>query len=199
MAAVVLIGGLAAWLFWPASSIAPTTPTVSITPPASQPALIEPVADFKARITKKPFGLYVEPNNSPVQPERFTGYHTGVDIEYDDVDDPVPIYVIADGQIIHAGTASGYGGVVAIHHKLDDQPVVAIYGHLDPAALPPAGTSVTAGETIGQLGEGFTPATDGERQHLHFGLYKGSMLNLRGYVANQTELSAWLDPLTIFK
>ncbi len=40
-----------------------------------------PIANAKSRITKKTFGLFVSPQNSPVLPEKFTGYHTGVDFE----------------------------------------------------------------------------------------------------------------------
>jgi len=29
--------------------------------------------------------IYITPQTSPVQPERFTGYHTGVDVEYNDI------------------------------------------------------------------------------------------------------------------
>ena len=38
------------------------------------------------RITKKPFGIFITTQNSPVQPERFSGYHTGVDVEYKDAE-----------------------------------------------------------------------------------------------------------------
>ncbi len=166
--------------------------------PVRTTTLVEPVAGFKNRITKKPFGLYIDPNNSPVQPEKFTGYHTGVDVEYGEIKEEVPVHAIAAGKIIDASTAQGYGGVVAIQHEINGQPVVAIYGHLDPASTPAAGKEVKAGDTVGRLGDGFTPETDGERKHLHFGLYKGTTLNIRGYVQNQSELSAWIDPVSIF-
>ena len=205
---IVLVIVLAlGYIFWPSRSAAPapreplSTPTTLLpttTPTPETPTLVEPVAEFKQRITKKPFGLYIDPQHSPVQPERFTGYHTGVDVEYGDVPQEVPVHAIAAGKIIHAATAQGYGGVVAIQHTINGQPVVAIYGHLKPASLPKAGQEVKAGDTIGRLGNGFTPETDGERKHLHFGLYKGSTLNLRGYVQNKSELAAWLDPATIF-
>lgn len=40
-----------------------------------------PLTDAAARITKKPFGIFITPQNSPVQPERFSGFHTGTDFE----------------------------------------------------------------------------------------------------------------------
>ncbi|KKQ38871.1 MAG: Exopolysaccharide biosynthesis protein, sugar transferase domain protein [Candidatus Moranbacteria bacterium GW2011_GWC2_37_73] len=42
---------------------------------------IDPLDNALSRITKKPFGIYVNPKNSPVNPERFTGYHSAVDLE----------------------------------------------------------------------------------------------------------------------
>lgn len=204
--AIVMAIIAAAYLFWPQPSIAPQTsepsasrpPAAAANPTSPTATMAEPVAEFKSRITKKPFGIFVEPNNSPVQPERFTGYHTGVDVEYGDVKDETPVHAITAGQVIYAGTAHGYGGVVAIQHVINNDPIVGIYGHLDPASLPQAGTKVQAGDTIGRLGDGFSAETDGERKHLHLGLYKGSILNLRGYVQNQSELAAWLDPVTVF-
>src|SRR5579863_6635904 len=43
--------------------------------------LTEPISGGLSRVTKKPFGIYVTPQNSPVQPEKFTGFHTGIDFE----------------------------------------------------------------------------------------------------------------------
>ena len=36
-----------------------------------------PISNPLERIIKKPFGIKINPANSPVQPERFSGYHTG--------------------------------------------------------------------------------------------------------------------------
>lgn len=155
----------------------------------------EPIADMKNRITKKPFGIFITPQNSPVQPERFSGYHTGVDVEYDDVSGDVPVKAIAAGEVTAARDASGYGGVVVIRHKVDGEQVQSLYGHLDPSSIPSVGTSVTAGQQIGMLGEGETNETDGERKHLHFAIIKGATPDIRGYVQNQSELSAWHDPI----
>src|SRR5438105_13240780 len=38
-----------------------------------------PLENAQTRVTKKFFGTKVSPGNSPVTPERFSGYHTGVD------------------------------------------------------------------------------------------------------------------------
>lgn len=156
---------------------------------------------FADGITKKPFGLYVSPTSSPVSPERFTGYHNAVDIEIPMDMSPtatIPIYAIADGVVAHSGRAQGYGGVVAIRHIIGGIPYLAIYGHLNPAILPRLGASIKAGSTIGSLGRGFTKETDGERRHLHFGLYTGSDVNIAGYVQSPQDLSKWVDPEKFF-
>ena len=175
----------------PAPSFASPAPTVTS-------SLVEPVANFKQRVTKKPFGMYITPQNSPIQPEKFTGYHTGADAEYGDVTSDVPVHAVADGKVVLARWASGYGGVVAIQHQINGQPVIGIYGHLNPNQLPKVGTQVKAGEQIGILGKAFSHETDGERRHLHFGLFKGTTVNILGYVQTKAELAKWLDPLTVF-
>ncbi len=167
-----------------------------VAPPAS---LQEPIAELASRVTKKSFGTFVTPDNSPVQPERFTGYHNAVDVEYGDIAGDVLVRAIADGTVVVSRTADGYGGVVAIQHTIDNQPMIAIYGHLDQTSMIRDGATVAAGEQIGILGDGGTPETDGERKHLHFGLLPGTTVDLRGYVQDKSELSAWRDPLMLFK
>lgn len=161
-------------------------------------SLLEPVAEFRERITKKPFGIYITPDHSPVSPERFTGYHTGVDVEYADVAGDVVVRAVAPGTVRVAKAAQGYGGVVAIEHEINNEKISAIYGHLAPSSLPRVGTSVAAGDTIGRLGAGGTAETDGERKHLHFAILATAAIDLRGYVPTQPELSAWRDPQELF-
>lgn len=157
-----------------------------------------PVADFIARITKKPFGIYVSPQNSPVQPERFIGYHTGTDAEYQDVVADVPVYAIASGKIVLSRTASGYGGVFLLEFEMDGLKHVAVYGHIRPSSLPALGAEVTKGQQIALLGTGYSTETDGERRHLHFAILNNDSLTLTGYVQSKDQLSAWVDPVTIF-
>ena len=157
-------------------------------------SLIEPVAEFQTRITKKPFGISITPENSPVSPERFTGYHTGVDVEYDDVLGPVPVRAIAAGTVRVSRRASGYGGVVAIEHTLGPSKFSAVYGHLQPTSLPTVGQTVAAGERIGLLGAHRSSETDFERKHLHFAILKEPTIDLRGYVPTSAQLSAWHNP-----
>ena len=170
-----------------------------------------PIAEFFSRITKKPFGIYITPETSPVQPDRWTGYHTGVDIEYEDILEDVPVRAIADGEIVLNKFATGYGGVVVIRHNINGQDILALYGHLDPHFAPTVvGASrdkphlkyVNQGQIIGILGQGYTEETDGARKHLHFSLIKKDVdstgspqaLDIRGYVKTQEELAGWYDP-----
>lgn len=160
---------------------------------------IPPVAEFVQRITKKKFGTYITPATSPVQPERFSGYHTGVDVEYGDVSGDVPVVAIANGVVEFSGTASGYGGVLAISHSINGEKYVAVYGHLDPESISKKGAKILAGERIGVLGDGGTKETDGERKHLHLSIHKGTSVVLLGYSKTKDGLSDWIDPLMLFQ
>ena len=162
-----------------------------------EPLVLFPIAQFEQRITKKPFGIYITPQNSPVMPERFTGYHTGDDAEYGDVAGNVPVYAVYSGQIVLSEWVSGYGGTIVLHAVINGEDLYILYGHLNPSSLTPVNSNVTKGEQIAILGQGYTQETDGERKHLHFSIHKGS-LDLRGYVQSQSELSGWYDPLEFY-
>ncbi|MFH1171280.1 MAG: M23 family metallopeptidase [bacterium] len=168
----------------------------------SSPTVVVPTQDFFSRVTKKPFGISITPATSPVQPERFSGYHTGADAETtvpeQSVD--VPVYSIADGTVIAVEHVNGYGGLLAIQYFVQGEDLIAIYGHIRlSSATVKSGDAVTAGEQIAVLGTGFSTETDGEREHLHFGLISGTKLDVRGYVQNTSELSLWLDPVAWLK
>lgn len=160
--------------------------------------ITKPIAEFEQRINKKPFGIYITPDNSPVQPERFIGYHTGVDVEYDDTHKEIPVVAIADGTVKRSDWISGYGGMIAIEHVIDAQKYLVVYGHLDPNTIT-SNAEIKTGETIGYLGLGHSQETDNERKHLHFSVYTGTDINIRGYTQNKTELNKWIDPLTLYK
>jgi murein DD-endopeptidase MepM/ murein hydrolase activator NlpD len=155
-----------------------------------------------ARITKKLFGTYVTPKNSPVQPERFTGYHTGVDFETApaEKDKDVPIPALCDGALLMKESASGYGGVAVQSCTLNNEMVTVIYGHLRLSSISGrAGQKLHAGDMLGVLGTGYSSETDGERKHLHLGIHKGPDINILGYVQKQSDLSDWLDPTQFLK
>lgn len=151
---------------------------------------VYPILEFKQRINKKPFGIYITSANSPVQPERFSGFHTGVDVEYSDMEGEVKVLAVCDGEIVFSKWVSGYGGTVV----LKCQNNYIIYGHLKMSSINKK-LKVSKGEQLAVLGENKTRETDFERKHLHFGIHKGS-IDLRGYVQNQEELNEWVDPLS---
>lgn len=180
----------------PAGGTSSPTPGTSNSVPTS--SLIEPLPEFKQRITKKPFGIYIDPDTSPVQPERFNGYHTGVDVEYVDITQDTPVKAIADGERVEARTVSGYGGVIIIRHTINNKPTLVLYGHLDPKSFITK-TTIKQGDIIGQLGEDKSTETDGERKHLHLAILKNNSVSYAGYVQTKEALQNWYDPLEFYK
>lgn len=161
--------------------------------------LVEPVTGFRQNITKKPFGIFITPETSPVANDKFSGYHTGVDSEFTERTEEIPVRAIADGTVIAATWAKGYGGVVVIKHMVKDVPLFVLYGHLDKASfLTASGARVRAGDRIGVLGDDHSEETDGVRKHLHFAIYTGEKMDYRGYVQTEEELSGWLNPLDLY-
>lgn len=189
------------------NQITPTpTATPSVTPsPSAPPTNTEwqfPISDAAGRVTKKPFGIYITKASSPVQPEKFSGYHTGVDFEVSDDEQSsnVEIKAICNGPILLKKWATGYGGVVSQKCNLNGEDVNVIYGHLNIVSVKnKVGDELKSGDVLGILGKGYTTETDQERKHLHLSIHKGPNLTLLGYVQNKTELNSWLDPLTILK
>lgn len=162
--------------------------------------IVEPIANALARVSKKPFGLKVSPSNSPVSPERFAGYHTGVDFETTEAEQntAVPIYAICSGQLSVKKQASGYGGVAVQSCEINKQVVTVVYGHLQLASISAqVGQELKAGDVLGILGKGYSSETDGERKHLHLSIHLGQQLVFLGYVQQEVDLSAWLDPLDL--
>lgn len=168
-------------------------------PPTAIPGetLIPPLSRAGERVTKKPFGIFITPQNSPVQPERFQGYHTGADFEIfpSELNLPVTVRAICSGTLIYKNYVSGYGGVVVESCILNNQPVTVLYGHLKLSSVSlTTGDKLSAGDNLGILGAANTSETDGERKHLHLSIHQGTSLELRGYVQNQSELHSFLNP-----
>ena len=175
-------------------NIAASSIKTAISPPKL--AISEPIADALSRVTKKPFGIYVTPDFSPVSPERFTGYHTGVDFETTpaEANIDIPIYAICPGKLLLKKWASGYGGVISESCALEGQAVTVIYGHLRLTSIAKkVGQAFEQGEQIGVLGNGYSAETDGERKHLHLGIHKGTAVDISGYVANAAQLKPWIN------
>ncbi len=172
----------------------------NVSPLQNSSGFFPPLDRAAERVTKKPFGIYITPKTSPVQPERFQGYHTGTDFEIfpEELDADVPIHAICSGKITVKRSASGYGGVLVQSCALNNQPITVIYGHLKLASIKKnAGDTLNAGDEIGILGKAYSSETDGERKHLHLGISKGSATNILGYVSSQSQLSGWIDPCSL--
>ncbi|MFZ2300181.1 MAG: M23 family metallopeptidase [Candidatus Moraniibacteriota bacterium] len=153
------------------------------------------------RVTKKPFRIFITPKDSPVQPEKFRGYHTGTDFEAFSEEQKIDIAVraVCPGTIAVKRSATGYGGVVVARCELGGEPVTVVYGHLVLASVTAAvGDSVEKGDILGTLGASGSTDTDLERKHLHLGIHRGEVIDIRGYVAEQQMLDQWLDPCEFF-
>jgi len=155
-----------------------------------------PVSDAASRITKKPFGIYITPATSPVSPEKFSGFHTGVDFETleNEQDTHVEVFAVCDGVVKAKQRVSGYGGVFIQSCTINNEDVTVLYGHLALSTISfNTGDTVKPGDSIGLLGAPFSQDTDGERKHLHLGIHKGVEINYKGYVSIESALSDWID------
>lgn len=164
--------------------------------------LILPLDNALNRVTKKPFGIHVSPGNSPVNPEKFTGYHTGADFEIfpGEENKDISVFAICGGRLLVKEFGRGYGGMAVLACTINNQPATVVYGHLKSTSVKVAvGNYLNAGDVLGILGKGYTIETDYERKHLHLGIHKGSGIDTRGYVATASELNDWIDPLSILK
>jgi len=174
----------------------------STTPKTEEKSIVEPINDALSRVTKKPFGIKISPDDSPVQPERFYGYHTGVDFETspDEQETDVTVYAICDGPVVLKRTVTGYGGVLVQRCILDGEEVTVLYGHLRLKSIQAElNEKLLKGQPIGLLGQGYSDETDGERKHLHLAIHKGASTVLLGYVQEPARLNEWIDPLTLLK
>lgn len=207
----VLALGSVSYFVFHQKAIAPTLPQeltnnnqnnqIVASTPSKVNEIVEPIAGAMSRVTKKPFGIKISLKDSPVQPERFSGYHTGVDFETTEVEQniEVPIYAICSGPLVLKKYATGYGGVAVQSCQIEKNEVTVIYGHLRLASITQKiKQEIKAGEQIGFLGKGYSTETDGERKHLHLGIHYGEQVILLGYVQKQSELSAWLDATKFF-
>jgi len=161
-----------------------------------------PLPQASLRPTPLHFGLYVTPDpaQNPIDPpERFTGYHAATDFEIfrGEVHSEIPVYAICTGPVLFSGFSEGYGGLLTQRCILDGEPVHVIYGHLEVASLPGEQQDIGKGESIGVLGAAHTNDTDQNRKHLHLGIRKGDVSDVRGYVEYPEELQLFIDPQTV--
>ncbi|HTM68468.1 MAG TPA: M23 family metallopeptidase [Candidatus Binatia bacterium] len=181
----------------PPAAAAPDVPKHRLVPArAVVHRLPAPIARASERVTKKPFGLEVHPETSPVPNDKFNGFHVGVDFETfdDELDAAVPISAVCDGPLLFKKWATGYGGVAVQGCVIGAEEVSVIYGHLDVASVrAEPGERLAAGEFVGDLGAGHTEQTDGARKHLHLGIRLGRTGDIRGYVKDPADEALFLD------
>jgi|GEM_PF-2126517 len=171
-------------------------PVIFSAPTPDKSMIFPPMAGADGRVTKKPFGILVGPEDSPVSPERFRGYHTGSDFEVtaDEQDVEVPVYAVCEGRLILKRLVSGYGGVAVQACQLGGKDVTVLYGHLRLASIDAViDQELNQGQRLGTLGQGYNAETDGERKHLHLAIHEGTAVDLRGYVSKKDDLDQWID------
>jgi len=155
-----------------------------------------PLHNWQDRITKKPFGIFINPKTSPVQPEKFQGFHTGTDFEKfeNEVDQLVNAKAICHGKIIQKKFVNGYGGVIVQDCEIENDPITVLYGHLDlEKSTSKIGDTAQQNQNIAVLAPDNSFYSDGERKHLHLGIHKGKQIQLQGYVQTKNQLMRWLD------
>jgi murein DD-endopeptidase MepM/ murein hydrolase activator NlpD len=171
----------------------------------SENGFVPPLDKYSSRPKLLKFGMYVtpDPKNNPIDPpERFSGYHTGLDLEILPGEDgkDVVVHSACEGPLKHKGEAEGYGGLLVQTCKYRDEEVTVLYGHVDPGSVGAnIGDRLKAGQRIAILGDNKSAETSFTRKHLHFQIHKGEELQLLGYVQNQSELADYLDPEEILK
>jgi murein DD-endopeptidase MepM/ murein hydrolase activator NlpD len=93
---------------------------------------------------------------------RWGTFHYGIDLA---APMRTPEYAVADGVVLRAGPASGFGLAVYILHENGD---VTVYGHMDSISVAP-GDYVQAGDQIALLGN----RGQSTGPHLHFEVHRG--------------------------
>lgn len=161
-----------------------------------------PIGSARNRPVALAFGMHVtaDGKNNPIDPpERFDGYHAGRDFEVlaSELDKEIFISAICSGSVLYSGYAEGYGGVLTQRCDISDEPVTVIYGHLDADGLAAEGTILAAGDPLGKLAPARSFWSDGNRKHLHLGIHKGEVPDMRGYVQEPIELEEFIDPRVV--
>lgn len=146
------------------------------------------------------FGKYVTPgsDDNPISPpERFIGFHSGVDIETlpGEEDKKIEVRALCDGVVLAAATAEGYGGYLTHTCDLNNQKVTVLYGHIDPNTFKlRKGEYIKKDEILAYLSKANSMESGFTRKHLHVGVYKEERPLFPGYIQNERELEQFLDP-----
>lgn len=117
-----------------------------------------------------PAGTWVRTSRYGTRVHPITGerkLHSGVDFA---ASAGTPILAAADGRVVFAGPATGYGHWIVIEHTVDGKRVATGYAHMYASGVHVAtGDTVTAGQHIADVGsDGYSTGA-----HLHFELFPG--------------------------
>lgn len=121
----------------------------------------------------------------------FNGWHLAQDFK---LDQGLPVYAIADGEVVLSRTdVGGYGlggtpggALVARFETSAGEFFCALYGHIDNP------------HAVGKVEKGLLLGYTNGYDHLHFGIHPGYELAenpWRGYTHNESETYGWVDPL----
>lgn len=160
--------------------------------------IVLPMETYAENRALKAFGEWID--------DRFSGYHVGDDVEVFNKEEEVPIVAIAEGTVEIKQRVSGYGGFMLVRHFIAGKSLCVLYGHLDlDSTSLSVGESVAAHDFLAYLGDHESEETDGERKHLHFGLYDCSdeaqegELRLAGYEQSSMAVANWINPQNFFE
>jgi hypothetical protein len=148
-----------------------------------------PCADYKKGLKGRGnFGIKVSAKAAP----GFAGkYHLAEDIW---LKGGTEVYAAADGKVMYSDFCPtwtdkqgrkrwGFGNVIIIEHQLNPaidglDTVCSLYVHLGKDRKVKAGDNVRRGDLIGYIGEDKSEENGLYPQHLHFGLHKGSYIQI---------------------
>ncbi len=169
---------------------------------SSAEGIAQPIDQALNRATPLSFGMHVSPNpeENPIKPpERFSGYHVGLDFEIstEELEKEVPVYAICTGTVVYSGFAEGYGGLLVQRCRIGRDDVTVLYGHLSSASLPEESQEMHSSENIGILADARSHDSGENRKHLHLGIHRGKTLDMRGYVQSENEITEFIDPRSV--
>lgn len=158
-----------------------------------------PINNYSNRLNFRRFGQLVKPEDSEslICGRPFEGFHTGDDLEISgsEVNQEIPVFSIADGQVLSISKVDGYGGLLIIGYQLNNQTITAYYGHINLKTVKVKENEVVVpGQLLAYLGDQCSQQSGFERKHLHFSLHKGSEIDLLGYITDSSQLKDWLNP-----
>lgn len=156
-----------------------------------------PLPETSHVVMPLPAGTWVKTSGFGIRVHPVTGetkLHTGVDLAA-----PTGTHILAaaDGRVVFAGAATGYGNLILIEHNVDGQTVATGYAHMYADGIHvKVGQSVTAGEYIADVGvSGYSTGP-----HLHFEVRPGGAdsapINPEPWLASHgaVDIAAGSDP-----